>query len=118
MYRPSAETLPAAGITAQVTAGLLVPVTLAVNCRVWRANSLAVVGATLTATVGVRLTMAEAVLVGSATLVALTVTVWAEATDSGAVYKPVLEMEPTGGLIDHVTAVFAVPVTVAVNCWL
>ena len=27
-------------------------------------------------------------------------------------------MEPTAGLIDHVTAVFEVPVTIAVNCWL
>ena len=26
-------------------------------------------------------------------------------------------MEPTAGLMDHVTAVFEEPVTVAVNCW-
>ncbi len=56
-------------------------------------------------------------LVGSPTLVAVTVTVWAEAIAEGAVYRPVLVMAPRLGLIDHVTAVFPEPpVTLAVNC--
>jgi hypothetical protein len=52
----------------------------------------------------------------SATLVARTVTVCAEAIDAGAVYRPLVLMVPTDGLRVHVTPVLLVPVTVAVNC--
>jgi hypothetical protein len=54
--------------------------------------------------------------VESATLVAFTVTVWELVIEPGAVYRPVLEIVPTAGLSDQVTAMFVVPVTVAVNC--
>jgi hypothetical protein len=51
--------------------------------------------------------------VESATLVAVTVTVWELVIEPGAVYRPAALMLPTTGLIDHVTAVLLVPVTVA-----
>ena len=44
-------------------------------------------------------------LVESAMLVAVTVTVWEPEIEAGAVYRPHALMLPTGGLIDHVTAV-------------
>ena len=59
--------------------------------------------------------MALADLVGSATLVAVIVTDCAELITEGAVYKP-FDRLPTEGHIDQVTPVFALPVTVAVNC--
>ena len=51
---------------------------------------------------------------------AVTVTVCCVAIDAGAVYRPVAETDPTAGLTVHVTAVFELPVTVAVSCcvWL
>jgi hypothetical protein len=58
----------------------------------------------------------EAVLLGSAWLVAVIVTAVLDATVVGAVYTPVLLIEPNVPLLDHVTAVFVAPVTVAVNC--
>jgi hypothetical protein len=66
-------------------------------------------------TAGVKLTVPLADLLPSATLVAVTVTVCAPAILPGAVYSP-LDTVPTTGLIDQFTAVFDVPVTVAVNC--
>ena len=65
------------------------------------------------------LTAAEALLLASATLVAVTV---CEPVVAGAVYKPVLEIVPVVLLpplmlsTDHVTAELVVPLTVAVNC--
>ena len=56
-------------------------------------------------------TVAEADLVESAVLVAVTVKVPAEL---GAVYRPAVEMLPP--VADHVTAVLLLPVTVAANC--
>jgi len=73
-------------------------------------------GLTVTCTGGMIVTLAVACLLVSATLVAVTVTVWGLASVAGALYKPLLEIVPTAGLTDHVTAVFAVPVTAAVNC--
>ena len=55
--------------------------------------------------------------VESATLVAVTVTVWELEIEAGAVYRPAALMLPTAGLIDHVTAVLLVPVTVAGKVW-
>jgi hypothetical protein len=57
-----------------VTAALLVPVTDAANCWVCDAVKLVVTGLTDTATVGFSVTAADAVLVGSAALAAVTVT--------------------------------------------
>jgi hypothetical protein len=56
--------------------------------------------------------------VGSATLVARTVTVWALAIEGGAVYRPAEVMLPTTGLSDQVTAALPVLVTVAEKVWL
>jgi hypothetical protein len=60
--------------------------------------------------------VADALFAGSAWLVAVTVTVCCVVMLEGAVYSPVVLIEPTTGLMDHVTAVFVVPETVAVNC--
>jgi hypothetical protein len=61
-------------------------------------------------------TVAVALLEGSATLVAVTVTTcWTE-IDPGTVYSPVEPIVPTFGLSDQVTAVFCVLTTLAVNC--
>ena len=60
-------------------------------------------------------------MVGSATLVAATVTL-PEGTLEGAVYKPPVEMVPTAELPPRipftlqVTVVFDIPLTVATNC--
>jgi hypothetical protein len=50
-------------------------------------------------------------------LVAVTVTVWELAIEAGAVYRPHALMLPTTGLIDQVTAVLPVLVTVAEKVW-
>jgi hypothetical protein len=70
----------------------------------------------VTCTEGTTVTPAVAFLLVSATLVAVTVTVCGLLSVAGAVYRPPLEIIPTAGLTDHVTAVFVVPVTTAVNC--
>ena len=67
-------------------------------------------------TPGVKATVAVAVLVASARLEAVTVTVCGLLILAGAVYRPPLEIEPTGGLMDHAALVLPDPVTVAVNC--
>jgi hypothetical protein len=73
-------------------------------------------GLTVTCTGGTTVTLAVAVLLVSATLVAVTVTVCGLPSVAGAEYRPPLEIVPTAGLTDHVTAIFVVPVTAAVNC--
>ena len=73
-------------------------------------------GLTVTCTGGTTVTLAVAFLLVSATLVAVTVTVCGLPSVAGAVYRPPLEIVPTAGLTDHVTAVFVVPVTATVNC--
>ena len=65
-------------------------------------------GDTETVTAGVSVMVAVPLLVVSAALVAVTVTVWADAMEAGAVYRPAEEIEPAAGLIDQVTAVLAV----------
>src|SRR5579863_8351006 len=115
VYKPLLDRVPADGLMLQVTAVLLVPVTVAVNCCWPFAVRVAVDGLTDTAT-GLRVTVAVADLVVSATLVAVMVTVCAEEIVPGAVYKPLLDSVPADGLMLQVTAVLLVPVTVAVNC--
>ena len=67
-------------------------------------------------------TLAEADLVGSATLVAFTVTVAGEGTLVGGMYSPLAEIVPhatpvqPAPLTVQVTAVFEVPVTFPTNC--
>jgi hypothetical protein len=75
-----------------------------------------VAGLTVTCTGGTTVTLAVAFLLVSATLVAVTMTVCGLPSVAGAEYRPPLEIVPTAGLTDHVTAVFVVPFTAAVNC--
>src|SRR5690242_255523 len=104
--------LPApAGLMLQVSPVLLVPETVGLNCCVCVANKLALPGVIETAT-GCSVTIELADCVGSATLVAVTVTVCVAEIVPGAVYKPDSEMLPTGGVSVQVTDVFPVPTTV------
>jgi hypothetical protein len=72
-------------VTLQFTAVLLVPLTLAVSVTDCAADTEAVVGDTEIETGGTSDTTALSLLVESAALVAVTVTVWAEAMVAGAV---------------------------------
>jgi hypothetical protein len=120
VYRPAEEIEPMLGLRDQLTAVLVAPVTVAANCRDCDAVRVAEVGLTLTLTGlpgGANVTTAVSYFVASATLVALTVTVCVEIMEEGAVYKPLEEMLPTVGLIDQVTAVLDVSITVALNCF-
>jgi|SRR5271157_464630 len=82
----------------------------------------AVVGETCTTTGGKIVTVTDADLVVSAFAVAVTVTCAGFGTAAGAVNRPLDEIAPQVApeqptpLRLHVTAVFVVPVTVAVNC--
>jgi hypothetical protein len=119
VYRPAVDIVPTFGVSDQVTAVFVVPLTVAVNCRVWELVKVALAGLTDTETPpagGLSVTVAVPVFVVSAALVAVTVTVCVEVMLEGAVYRPAAEIVPTFGVSDHVTAVFVVPVTVAVNC--
>lgn len=93
---------------------MLEPVTVAANCCVPLVRIEAEVGEIVTRTTGavVTVTVAEADLVVSATLVAVTVTL---PVVLGAVKRPLAETLPP--LADQVTAVLLEPVTVAANCW-
>lgn len=61
--------------------------------------------------------MALADLEGSATLVAVMVIDCPVLITDGAVYNP-FDKFPIEGVMDHVTEVFTLPVTLAVNCLL
>ncbi len=88
VYRPVESMLPTpAGLRDQVTAALVVLVTVAANCWVWPAVKVAELGETDTAIVSgaVRVIFAVPVTLESAVLVAVTVTVVDEVMDAGAV---------------------------------
>src|SRR5579872_6173391 len=101
VYNPAVEIDPTAGFKDQLTA------VLEVNCCVCPAFKLAVRGATETAT-GTKVMVAEAVVPPVA--VAVTVTVWLDVTEAGAVYNPAVEIDPTAGFNDQLT------VELEVNC--
>ena len=120
---PTVALPPATPSTAQVTAVLLLPVTVAVRAAVAPAVTLAVPGLSDTATAAGTwtVTVAEANLVLSAALVALMV--WLPAAD-GAVYVtlpplpvrvPTLALPPDTPSTVQATAVLLLPVTVAVR---
>ena len=67
---------------------------------------------------GSKVMVAVAHFVGSATLLAVTVTACCELMLAGAVYRPALLIVPTLGVRLQVTEVLLVPLTVGVNCWL
>ena len=116
VYNPF-DRLPTEGVKDQVTAVFALPVTVAVNCLLCDAASTTFRGLTLTLTVpggGVSWTVALADFVPSATLVAVIVTDCALLITDGAVYNP-FDKLPSEGVMDQVTEVFALPVTVAVN---
>src|ERR1700735_442699 len=101
--------LPTSGVTAHVMALFEVPLTVLVKVALWPPWSDTVPGDKLRLTVAgaavaVRVTMAVAVLVGSATLEAVIVTVSRLEMVAGAVYTPFAKI-PTAGLSDQVTAV-------------
>ena len=77
--------LPTAGLSDQVTAVLDELATVAVKAWVCDGVRVTPPGDTATLTAGVSEIVAVADLVESAALVAVTVTVWAEAIDEGAV---------------------------------
>ena len=85
VYKPFTM-LPVAGFKDQFTAVLLVPVTVALNCCDWPAESDIVPGLTVTL-IGAadKETVAVAILVGSATLVAVIAIVCAAPIVEGAV---------------------------------
>jgi hypothetical protein len=109
--------VPTAGLRLQVTVVFEVLATVAVNCCVWAANRVPAAGATdtligdratdtLTGRRRAAITLMDAA--GFPATVALTVTIWEERTDAGAVEKPAL---PTAGLKLHST-----PFAKAPNC--
>jgi hypothetical protein len=73
-------------------------------------------GLAVTCTEGTTVTLAVAFLLVSATLVAVTVIVCGLPSVAGAEYRPLPEIAPTAGLMDHETLVFNEPATVAENC--
>ncbi|MCE5307117.1 MAG: hypothetical protein LLG20_05710 [Acidobacteriales bacterium] len=115
VYNPELEIVPGPLTTDHVTAVFAAPATVALNCCVPPAAILADVGLILTVTPET-VTVASAYTVGTASLVTRTVSVWPELLPVGAVYNPELEIVPVPLTTDQVTAVFGVPVTVALNC--
>jgi len=113
VYLPVEEIVPP--VADQVTAVLVEPLTVALNCAVPLVVVVTLVGATLTLAVpgAVMVTVAIAVLLESAMLVAITLAVPAEA---GAVYTPLLDTVPAPLATLQLTAVLLVPLTAAVNC--
>jgi hypothetical protein len=113
---------PGMPLTAKVTDVLARPVMVTTNCAPRLVCTVVAVGLMAIVMEGRIVTLAEADLVVSARLVAVTVTGFGEGTEVGAVYTPEVEMVPTAEfpptmpLTLHVTAVLVVPVTVAVNC--
>ena len=82
---PQAAALHPAPCTLQVTAVLEVPTTVALNCWVAPVITEEVVGITVTTTTGTMVTLADAVLLGTAMLVAITVMLGGEGATTGAV---------------------------------
>jgi hypothetical protein len=121
---PQDEPLQPAPLTLQLRAMFEVPVTLALKSCVPTVGTEALVGLMLsnTATATATVTLAEADLVGSATLVAFTVMIAGDDKLAGAKYCPLVEIVPHAApvqpepLTDHVTAIFEVPDTFPANC--
>ena len=85
VYTPAIEMLPTAGLMDQVTPVFNVPETSAVNVCVPDGPRTTLPGDKATLTDGVRVRLALADFDGSAALVAVTVTVCCEVTETGAV---------------------------------
>src|SRR5271154_2980001 len=108
-------------VTLHVTAAFWVPETAARNCWVPSTATRVLAGVTLIASGRIIVTDAVPDFVLSASDVAVNVTCAGFGTTSGAVYKPVCVIVPHAAPEQpapfrfHVTAVFDVPFTVAVN---
>ena len=114
VYTPWPEMLPSlVGLSDHEMPVLPVPVTVALSCCVCEGPNVALDGDTLTLTLveATRFTVAVSNLFIS--LIAVTVIVCPLGTEAGAVYRPVEEMLPTAGLIDHV---YTPLLPLAVNC--
>jgi hypothetical protein len=74
-----------------------------------------ITGSVVSATGGFKTIVAVSYFAVLAPLVARTIIVCLLVTEAGAVYKPVEEILPTKGLMDHVTARLVVPDTAATN---
>jgi hypothetical protein len=116
---PTVEFPPFTPSTDQVMVGLLCPDTVALNCCVIPGVTPAVAGLIESPIGTVTVTAALALSAVAAALVAVTV---CEPAWAGAVYIPALVIVPAAVFppatesTDHVTAVFVVPWTEAVNC--
>jgi hypothetical protein len=118
---PTVEFPPATPFTLQVTVvdGAPDPVTVAVKPCAAFVATLALVGEISTTTSSCRVTLADPLALGDATLTAVTVTLAGDASTFGAVYVPLaeivpaLEFPPACPFTSHITAVSDVPVTVA-----
>jgi hypothetical protein len=115
VYKPVEEIVPGPE-RLQVTPAEETPESVAENCAVPPAFTVAVAGVTLIDAFGVTVTVAFATTVGLSTLVAATVTVVFEVTLEGAVYKPDEEIDPGPDTL-QVTLVFVIPVACAANCF-
>jgi hypothetical protein len=118
VYRPDEEIVPIAGLIDHVTAVLLVPDTAAVNCWLPAGPKVTADGLTTSVTACRRVKTALALLLGSATLVAVIVTVCVVEAVLGAIYVavvPELTKLPSDGFTVQVTPKMDVPVTVAVS---
>jgi hypothetical protein len=121
---PQAAALHPAPCKLQVTAVFEVPTTDAFNCCVAPVITEVLAGVTVTTTTDMIVTVADAVLLGSAMLVATTLTLAGEGATDGAVYTAANELDATVPQEEplqpapfklHATAEFDVPVTVAVK---
>jgi len=121
---PQAAPLHPAPCAVQVTAVFELPTTDALSCCVAPVTTEVLAGVTVTTTTDMIVTVADAVLLGSAMLVATTLTLAGEGATSGAEYTAANELDATvpqedplqpGPFTLHATDVFVVPVTVAVK---
>ena len=106
---------PTLGLIVHVTAVFGLWFTCAVYCCVWHAFRFWLDGLTLIV-IGPRVIVAVAVFDVLLVRTAVRVTVVCVGITNGAVYRPLLEIVPVLGLMDHVTLVVAWPPSNAVNC--
>ena len=115
VYNPLAEIEPTAGFKLHPTPRFVVPLTIALSCKLCPVLTTADPGITVTPADGLTIIVAKAVLVGSKTLRAVTAITVNELTAAGAVYKPFADIIPSAGARLHVTPCWPVPLTTTVN---
>src|SRR5205814_9019470 len=97
---PISSSPPVTPLTYHLSLHVALPISVAVNCCVPPAPTVADTGeiVTLTTAAGMMVTCAEADFVGSAWDTAATVTMAGFGTTAGAVYRPELDIVPTVAL--------------------